>query len=289
VVKESLLKEVAAAATLASTLPSRLGLCYESTQMRFQIIFPRIHGCCLISALAILAMMPESAFAGAPFQTDDPVVIDVAHTDIVVFNQQTLAASGRSGTLAGVEIHYGPIPNLEVDLGMPYNFDFPTDGSAQRGYGDTTLALKYRLIQESDTKPQVSFLPKLNLSTGNADRGLGNGGDQLFLALALQKNSGKLQMNVHGGYWINNGAENRNYWFLGWQAQYAFTSHWRLGIEVFHTSPQVVGQGRETGFNVGGYYLFDSKNQVLFSAGKGLQNAAETNRVSTYLGYQRSL
>jgi hypothetical protein len=35
-----------------------------------------------------------------------------------------------------------------------------------------------------------------------------------------------------------------------------------------------------------GYYNLDEHNHVLFSAGKGLQNAAQTNRVSTYVGYQ---
>jgi hypothetical protein len=258
--------------------------------MGFKAIFPQIRGRSLLSTLVILlVIMPEGAFAGAPFQTDDPAVIDVAHTDVVVFNQKTLAASGRGGVLAAAEIHYGVIPNLEVDIGMPYAFNFPTGDSAQRGYGDTTLEIKYRLIQEADTTPQISFVPKLNLSTGNANRGLGNGGNQIFIALALQKNNDKFQMNGNGGYWINNGSDNRNYWFLGWQAQYAFTSHWQLGIEIFHTSPQVVDQGSSTGFNVGGYYLIDPKNQILFSAGRGLQNAAETNRVSTYLGYQHSL
>jgi len=49
------------------------------------------------------------------------------------------------------------------------------------------------------------------------------------------------------------------------------------------------GPFAETKEQLGGYYLIDPKNQILFSAGRGLQNAAETNRVSTYLGYQRSL
>ena len=39
----------------------------------------------------------------------------------------------------------------------------------------------------------------------------------------------------------------------------------------------------------GGFYNFDQHNHLLFSAGKGLQNAAETNRVSTYIGYQYTL
>lgn len=256
--------------------------------MGFEAILLQIRGSLLWTPAILIAMMPEGAFAGAPFQTDDPAVIDVAHTDVLVFNQQTLATTGRSGTLAAAEVHYGLIPNLEGDMGVPYAFNYPTGASAQRGYGDTTLGIKYRLIQESDSTPQVSFVPKLNLSAGNARRGLGNGGNQIFIALSLQKSHDKFQMNGNGGYWINHGPDNRSYWFLGWQAQYAFTSHWQLGIEIFHTSPQVVAQGSSTGFNVGGYYLFDPKNQILFSIGRGLQNV-EANRVSTYLGYQRSL
>ena len=59
-----------------------------------------------------------------------------------------------------------------------------------------------------------------------------------------------------------------------------------LGAEIFHTTGQVAGQGDSTGFNLGGYYNFDEHNHLLFSAGKGLQNAAESNRVSSYVGYQ---
>src|SRR6476660_2507463 len=77
----------------------------------------------------------------------------------------------------------------------------------------------------------ASYRSSIYLSTGNANRGLGNGGNQVFIALAMQKTNGKFQMNGNGGYWINNGPYNRSYWFLGWQAQYPFTSHWQLGIE----------------------------------------------------------
>jgi hypothetical protein len=196
------------------------------------VIFLRIRSRSLFSTLAILvAMIAENAFAGAPFQTDDPAVLDVGHSDVLVFNQQTLAASGRSGALAAAEIHYGLLPNLEVDLSMPYNFNFPAGGGAQRGYGDTTLGIKYRMIQEADTTPQLSFVPKLNLSTGNADRGLGNGGDQLFIALALQKSDGRFQMNGNGGYWVNHGA------FLGRKRPAKRRSKSRLDLSGRPTQP----------------------------------------------------
>lgn len=54
------------------------------------------------------------------------------------------------------------------------------------------------------------------------------------------------------------------------------------------TTSRVVNQPPSTGFNIGGYYVLDQHNQLLFSGGRGLQSAAETNRVSTYIGYQLS-
>jgi len=72
------------------------------------------------------------------------------------------------------------------------------------------------------------------------------------------------------------------------QAQYKLSDYWVLGAELFHTTPQTINQRARTGFNAGGYYILDDRNQVLFSIGKGLQNAAQTNRVSSYVGYQLS-
>jgi hypothetical protein len=89
-----------------------------------------------------------------------------------------------------------------------------------------------------------------------------------------------------GGYWINNAPQGRNFWFFGWQAQYQLSNHVTLGGEIFHSTGQALGQAASTGFNVGGYYNIDEHNHLPFSAGKGLQNATQTNRVSSYLGYQ---
>lgn len=88
-----------------------------------------------------------------------------------------------------------------------------------------------------------------------------------------------------GGYWINNGPNWKNYWFVGWQFQYGFSDHWVLGGEIFYNTAEEVGQGSSAGFNIGGVYNVDQHNHFLFSAGKGLRNAAETNRVSTYAAY----
>jgi hypothetical protein len=236
-----------------------------------------------------LALFPLSGQCGAPFETEDPNTAAAGQVELLFFYASTLQAASRSGSAPGLEAHLGALDGLEVDLVAALAFDRPSGGPPRWGYGDTTLALKYRLLAESEATPLISLVPKLTIATGNGDRNLGNGGSQLFLAASALKTYGAFQTYGNAGYWINNGTDNRNYWFLGWQAQYQFSDAWTLGAEVFHTTPQTRGQGATTGFNVGGYYVLDKRSQLLFSAGRGLQNAAETNRVSVYAGLQWSL
>jgi hypothetical protein len=246
---------------------------------------PRARGLTLAIAAATPAL---SAYAGPPFQTDDPVVLERGRSEVLVFYRQTLAEDGRSGVLPALELHHGAVENLELDLVVPIAFHAPPGERARRGYGDTELGLKYGLIEETDTKPLVGFAPKLDLPTGNADRGLGNGGAALFLPIWIHKTHGDFEGYGGGGYWINRGADNRSYWFIGAVAGYRLTAQWMLGAEAFHTTPQTTNQRASTGFSAGGSYRITPNAQWLFSVGRGIRNAAETNRVSTYLGCQFS-
>lgn len=236
-------------------------------------------------ALAAILVMP--ARAGAPFQTDDPVVIARDRSELLVFYRQTLAQDGRSGVLPALELHHGAAENLELDLVVPIAFHSPPGEQVRRGYGDTELGFKYGLVQETDVVPQVGFAPKLDLPTGNADRGLGNGGGALFLPIWIQKTYGNFGAYGGGGYWISHGGDSRNYWFIGAAGGYRITDRLVLGAEVFHTTPQTTAQRSSTGFNVGAILQLTAQLQCLLSAGRGIQSR-ETNRLSTYLGFQLS-
>jgi outer membrane putative beta-barrel porin/alpha-amylase len=245
-----------------------------------------LHG--LLGFLSLFTVYPPEARCGAPFQTDDPNVVATGHVELLAFHQSTLTAAGRNGSLIGLESHFGIRENTELDVVLPLAFATPYGSPKARGYGDTVVGLKYRLLQVSDMSPMVSLVPKLTLPTGDSSRGLGNGGSQLFLAVAAEWRSDRFLTYGNAGYWINNGPGNRDYAFAGWQAQYQLSDRWSFGGEVFHTTSQFAGQPASTGFNVGGYCTLDPRNQLLFSAGRGLQNAAATNRASVYAGYQLS-
>lgn len=242
-----------------------------------------------LGTAVLLAFTTLPAHAGPPFRTDDPEAVEYKHAEFYVFAQETLTEDGRTGVLPAFEFNYGVFPNVQLHLVTPWAFNKPSGAGTAHGYGDTELGVKWQLNEESETMPMIGIFPLVEAPTGNSDKGLGNGHTQIFLPVWLQKKWGKFQTYGGGGYWINNGPDNRNYWFAGWQVQYEFSEHVTLAAEIFHTTGQVVDQGSSTGFNVGGYYNFDEHNHFLFSAGKGLRNAAQTNRFSAYIGYQYTL
>jgi hypothetical protein len=145
--------------------------------------------------------------------------------------------------------------------------------------------VKYRFIEETDSLPSASVSPLVAIPTGDSGKGLGNGGSQRFLPLWLSKRWASLKLTSAAGTGLATAPNWKNYWFFGLQAQYDFSDHWILGGEVFCHSGEQTGQRSSVGFNIEGVYNFDEHNHFLFSAGKGLLNAAETNRVSTYVAY----
>lgn len=246
----------------------------------------KLTGCSLLVVLLLTAS--ALALAGPPFLTDDPETVEYRHHELYIGTQQTKTADGRAGTLPHVEYNYGAAPDLQLHVIVPYAFDNPASGPSQKGLGDVEFGIKYRFMQETENQPMVGVFPIVVTHTGNAGKGLGNGANQVFLPLWLQKKWGEWQSYGGGGYWINHAEGARNHWFFGWQVQREISEHLTLGGELFHNTEQAVGEGTSTGFNLGGSYNLDEHNHVLFSAGKGLTNANATNRFSSYLAYQRT-
>jgi hypothetical protein len=163
----------------------------------------------------------------------------------------------------------------------------------QMGFGDTELGVKYRFItaDDDDWWPQVATFPAVELPSGNAGRGLGAGQTQAFLPVWAQKNFGKWTTDGGGGYWINPGPGNKDYWFAGWLIQRQITEDFALGVEVFHQTAAMVGRKASSGFNAGGVYDLTEHDHLLFSAGQGglqyaVNGAAAQNPFTYYVGFQ---
>jgi hypothetical protein len=155
------------------------------------------------------ALCATQAVAGPPFRTDDPEPVDYERWEFYLFSTGTHVRGDTAATLPGVELNYGVLPDLQLHVIAPLAFDHASGSSAQFGYGDTELGVKYRFIQEDENgwRPMVGVFP-LQVPTGNSDRGLGTGSTHAYLPVWLQKSFGDWTTYGGGGYWINPGVGN---------------------------------------------------------------------------------
>jgi hypothetical protein len=265
-----------------------LGIGVTMCIVKRDLFIKRIHY--LVAAIIVclfpFILSPTAAWAGPPFVTDDPEPVEHRHWEIYVASQHAKDKDGWSGTAPHFEVNYGVLPNLQLHLIAPLAYVRPNDGSSHYGFGDLELGAKYRFIQETDWTPQVGAFPIFDLPTGSSSSGLGSGHLRTFLPIWFQKSLGPWQSYGGGGYWINPGSENKNYWFLGWQVQRELSKAIALGAEVFYNTPTAKGEGGRTGFNVGTIFNFTDEHHLLFSAGRDIHGQ---NRFSAYIGYQLTI
>lgn len=238
---------------------------------------------CILVLIVCVGVTPPSTRAGAPFRTDDPEIVEFGQWEFSLAQMYSNDKDGVSGTIPQFEVDYGVAPDVQIHVLLPMAYEKPRRSPTLYGPGDCELGVKYRFIQESDTRPMVAIFPLLHAPTGNSGRGLGSGHTHLFLPVWLQKSWGAWQSYGGGGYWINPGPGNKNYWFAGWQVQREINEWLTLGAELFYNTPINTGGDHELGYNVGGEISLAPNHHLLFSAGAGIRGQ---NLFSGYAGYR---
>jgi hypothetical protein len=230
----------------------------------------------LVFFLCLNLALAATTFAGPPFLTDDPEPVPFNHWEAYLFSTVDATPKQTDATGPAFEFNVGALPNLQVHLVIPLAYASPTDASSAYGLGDIEFGLKYRFIQETDHRPMVGVFPMLEIPTGDADRGLGNGRAWWRLPLWLQKSWEPWATYGGGGYVINPAPGQRNYYFGGWLLQYDFSERLTLGGEIF-------AQGRSSDeirsfavFNLGGFFKITQNFQLLFTGGHTLAGGTHT-------------
>ncbi len=151
----------------------------------------------ILAAAATLLSAVAVAFAGPPFRTDDPIPVPYMHGELYLFSTGVVDGTGTSGVGPAVEFNYGILPNTQFHLVAPMAYDAPKGGTSYAGYGDTEVGVKYRFVEQSEYIPDIGSFPLVEVPTGNAAKGLGNGKAQLYLPVWLQKDIGN--WTIYGG------------------------------------------------------------------------------------------
>lgn len=227
---------------------------------------------------------------GPPYQTDDPVPVELHHYEFYIFGAVDGTPKEIDSTGPAFEFNWGAIPRVQLHAIMPFGIAAPRNNPAYLpngtgptvfGLTDMELGAKIVFIKESKHFPQIGTFTMFEIPTGNADRGLGVGKVWYKVPIWLQKNVGKWTFDGGGGYIFNPQTGFRDFPYTGWLVKRELSGRLELGVEVFsHGSegPAPPQTRASTMLDVGGYYHFKQHpgQQFLFAYGHSVAGQAES-------------
>jgi hypothetical protein len=228
-----------------------------------------------------LLLSAGPVLAGPPFVTDDPEPADPGHWEINNFVEAAHVPGDTAGQ-AGFDINYGALKDLQLTAVIPVDFESHT----QAGLGDIQLGVKYRFLHQAEGSPMpdVAFFPTV-LAPSAARQ---DDPDRLGILLPVwaQKDFGAWSLFGGGGYDINPGHEQRNFWLGGVGLSRALTERFSLGAEIYRQTATSYEGKAFAGVDIGGAYKMTDHWSLLASAGPGIQNAREGGQYVAYLALQ---
>ncbi len=236
----------------------------------------------LFATLAIF-FLSRAAISGPPFLTDDPEPVEYHCWEIYLASMVSHDADETGGTLPHADINYGIAPDMQVNVVLPYQFQRVPGTPTTRGYGDSGFGFKYRFMPETEQLPMVSVYPSVSIPTGDEKRDLGTGHLQFFLPVWAQKSWGTWTSYGGGGFHLNPGTGNKNFWNAGWEVQRDFGRKVTLGGELFYSSASSQDGEEQLDWNIGGQFNLSDIHHLLFSAGR---NFRDNDSYQYYIAYQ---
>jgi hypothetical protein len=219
--------------------------------------------------LVVLALLGAAspAFAGPPYQTDDPEPTELGKWEIYNFVDFDGRHSDVDGE-GGFDVNYGAAEGLQLTATLPLAFEHLPDTGWSAGRGDVELAAKYRFVDDTRRGWQVAAFPRVILPT--SAKHLGGDHPRLLLPIWAQKDFGKTSVFGGGGFEINPGAGNRNFWQAGVAVTRDLTDKLQVGGEVSAKSADTRRGKGSTGVDLGLIDKLGGAYSLLFAGGPSL-------------------
>jgi Putative MetA-pathway of phenol degradation len=231
----------------------------------------------LCGTLVLGTVIP--AMAGPPYLTDDPEPTDYQHFEIYTFADGTATRDGTSGE-GGIDFNYGGAPNLQLTATLPAGYGVPSSGPSAFNLGNVELAAKYRFLTQQTFGIDVAIFPRVFLPSVSSL--VGEQHASFLFPLWLEKDWGQWSAFGGGGCEINRGGDSENFCLMGAVVTRQFTTKFRLGLEVFHQTPDTRGGLATTSLGVGLRYDLNENIHLLGYLGRGIQNVEQTDQLNWY-------
>ena len=233
----------------------------------------------LVAAFALGVAAP--ALAGPPYLTDDPVPTDLGHWEIYAFTAGEELQSSIDDD-AGLDLNYGALKDVQLTATLPVSFTHETGHRWQSGTGDVEFGVKYRVLNDPKHGLSAALFPRVILPTST----LGTGERaRLLLPIWVGKDfADGTSLFGGGGFELNPGQGNRDFWQAGAAVTHDVGKHVSLGAEITRQGPDVIGGTTQTRAGVGGIVKLGGPSSLLFSAGPTWADRRTGYHVYTALG-----
>ncbi len=241
----------------------------------------------MVSTTLLAFFAATNAWAGPPFQTDDPDPVEYRHFEMYAFELSDGTGKNAGGDVLeapAYEVNYGIVPTVQLHIVLPLTASFaPNGGTVNFGIGDTEVGAKLCIVKERRAIPEVGIFPLFELPSGSADRGLGVGRTWYRMPLWIQQSWGAEDRPWTsyggGGEAIVPQVGYQNYPFAGWLVQKQLSKKITLGGELFGHGAEgaaATSTSASTLLDLGGVYEFRSGFDLLFAAGRSIYGQPET-------------
>lgn len=215
-------------------------------------------------AASAIACPACPSFAGPPYLTDDPVPTDTGHWEIYAFT----SGEGHRSSLdddAGFDVNYGPVDGVQLTATLPLSFTHEPHQGWQSGTGDVELGVKYRFFHDEKRGLSAAIFPRVILPTAAHSPGKKA---RFLLPVWLGKDfDGGTSLFGGGGYMINPGARNRDFWQAAIALTQDISKSVSVGAEVTRQGADTVGATAQSRAGVGSIIKLSEHANLLMSGG----------------------
>lgn len=215
-------------------------------------------------AAVALALAAAPALAGPPYLTDDPVPTDTGHWEIYAL----ATAEGRKSTVdadAGFDLNYGPVKGVQLTATLPLSFAHEPNGGWRSGTGDVELGVKYRFFEDGKHGLSAAIFPRAILPTSTLAQAEKT---RFLLPLWAGKDfAGGTSVFGGGGYMVNPGSGNRDFWQAAIALTHDLTKQVSVGAEITRQGADTVGGTAQTRAGIGSIVKLGGPYALLFSGG----------------------
>jgi hypothetical protein len=247
-----------------------------------------------LAILVLLVSAPRVWAQGPPFQTDDPVPVDLHHYEFYIFGIASGTPVEMDSSGPAFEFNWGAIPRVQLHAVLPFGSVNPLNnpvylpsGTGPSAFGLIDMELGVKLAWTKQTKrfPQIGSFTMFEMPTGDSDKGLRVGKVWYKLPLWAYKDIGKWTLDGGAGYQIVPQTGFRDFPYGGFLVKRGFGERLDMGAEVFaHASEGTAPAQTEasTMIDAGGlYHLKGEGTQLLFAYGHSVAGQTENY---AYLG-----